>query len=237
MPDELDLSQETNWFYEERARSAVSAFQKRHVNAQFVQNKVEALSLLLSMIPESARVSFGDSISLDQIGVANELRKRSGTVVLAPLDRDQDGSLLVNGKECLDMMRQAFFSDVYLTGMNAVTLDGKLVGTDALGNRLAPVIFGPKKVIVVAGANKIVRDLDEAFARIHHIAAPINAKRHALKHHNEDYGNLPCARTGICVDCNSESRLCKATVIIEGTANGLPKDRLNVVLIGEALGI
>ncbi len=237
MGDELDLSQETSWFHEERARAAVSAFQRRHVNAQFVRNKEDALSVLLPMVPDGSTVSFGDSLTLDEIGIANSLRKRGGTTVLSPMDRAEDGSLVVNGKECLDMIRQAFFSDVYMTGMNAVTLDGKLVGTDALGNRLAPVIFGPRKVIVVAGANKIVKDVNAAMERIHQIAAPINAKRHALKHHNENYGNLPCAKTGICVDCNSEFRICKATIIIEGTATGLHKDRLNVILIGESLGI
>ena len=98
------------------------------------------------------------------------------------------------------------------------------------------MVFGPEKVIVVVGVNKIVKDVDEALERIHGVAAPINAKRHYLKHHRPELGDLPCVRTGRCVDCNHEERICRYTVIIEGTK--LPqKGRINVVLVGEELGI
>jgi hypothetical protein len=110
------------------------------------------------------------------------------------------------------------------------------VSTDAVGNRVAPVIFGPEKVILVIGANKIVKDTDEAYRRIHETAAPINAKRHALKHHRTEFGKLPCVVTGNCTDCNDDWRICRFTVIIEGSM--FPqKDRINVVLVGEELGI
>ncbi|MFH0738183.1 MAG: LUD domain-containing protein [Candidatus Micrarchaeota archaeon] len=120
--------------------------------------------------------------------------------------------------------------------VNAITLDGKIVSTDGLGNRVAPVIFGPEKVILVIGANKIVKDVDQALQRIREIAAPINAKRHALKHHRPEFDNLPCARTGICVDCNHDWRICHYTVIIEGSMVR-EEGRINVVLVGEELGI
>lgn len=236
MPDERDIGEERRWLYQERSRIAVAHLQKRQMNAQYVPNRQEALSTIMGMIPEGVTAAFGDSMTLDQIGVVAELRKRNKNNVLNPMEWDENGVLLLSGEERLRMQRGAFSAEVYLTGANAVTLDGKLVSTDALGNRVAPLIFGPDKVIVVAGANKIVKDVNEAFERIHRIAAPMNAKRHATKHHMEHYANLPCARTGICIDCNSDSRICRYTVIIEGSL-ARRKDRINVVLVGEELGI
>lgn len=236
MSDETDISEEKMWRYQELARLTVSNLQRRNLTAQYVANRQEALATILGMIPEGANVVCGDSVTLDQVGIVNELRKRSQNTVLNPMERNADGSAMVTGEERLRMQRAAFSSNVFLTGTNAVTLDGKLVNTDALGNRVAPMIFGPDKVIVVVGVNKIVKDVNEALERIRRIAAPINAKRHAVKHHMEAFGNLPCARTGTCADCNSDSRICRNTVIIEGTF-GRRKERMNVVLVGEELGI
>ena len=107
------------------------------------------------------------------------------------------------------MARETFSSDIFLVGTNAVTLDGKLVNTDAWGNRVLAIIFGPEKVIVVVGVNKIVKDIKEALERIKKITAPMNAKRHFLKHHRQEFGELPCVRTGDCVDCNHDWRICR----------------------------
>ena len=132
--------------------------------------------------------------------------------------------------------QEVFTADIFLVGTNAITLDGKLVNIDAWGNRVAAMVFGPDKVIIVAGVNKIVKDVNEALERIHNYAAPLNAKRHSLKHQRKDFGDLPCARTGICVDCNHDWRICRYTVIIEG-AMIREKGRINIVLVGETLGI
>jgi len=89
---------------------------------------------------------------------------------------------------------------------------------------------------LVIGANKIVKDVNEALDRIHNVCAPINAKRHALKHHRPEMGELPCAKTGRCVDCGHDWRICRATVIIDGAIVHV-RGRINVVLVGEELGI
>ena len=175
-------------------------------------------------------------MSVDQVGIINELKKRNQNEVIDPFQFDAEGWPVLKGKDRLRAMKEAFFSDVFITGANAITLDGKVVSTDALGNRVAPVIFGPKKVVLVIGANKIVKDLGSALRRIHEIAAPINAKRHALKHHIPEFGQLPCVVTGVCTDCNHEWRICRYTIIIEGSMV-TEKDRINVVLVGEELGI
>ncbi len=236
MIDETDISQERKWFYEQRAKTVVKNLQKGNVNGQYVSSRQEALSAILEMIPAGAVVARGDSLSHDQIGVIPELLKRNQNSIIDPFERDGDGFFVTEAEERQRMQRATFFADIFLTGTNAITLDGKLVSTDGLGNRVSAMIFGPKEVIIAAGVNKIVRDVDEALERIHNVAAPMNAKRHYLKHHRPEFGDLPCVRTGSCIDCNHDWRICRYTVIIEG-AMVREKGRINVVLVGEELGL
>ena len=234
MIDETDISQERAFYSEQRARKVIENLQKRHMNGQYVPNRQEALSAVLNMIPPGAVVARGDSISLDQIGILPELLKRNQNRILDPFATDTDG-LWIEAEARQKMMRECFFADIMLTGTNAITLDGKLVNIDGSGNRVAAMIFGPSKVIVVAGINKIVKDVNEALERIHHFTAPVNARRHALKH-NRNFLELPCVKTGSCVECRHDWRICNHTVITEGA---MPRHagRINVVLVGEELGI
>ena len=237
MIDETDISREKEWLYQERARIVVANLQKKHINAQYVSSRQEALSVILEMIPPGVTVARGDSITIDQIGIIAELGKRKQNRIIYPLDRDAEGFYIIAEMEQRrGIARETFSADIFLVGTNSVTLDGKLVNTDGWGNRVSAMIFGPEKVIVVAGVNKIVKDVNEALARIHEVCAPMNAKRHYLKHHMAEFGDLPCVRTGRCVDCNHEWRICCYTVIIEGSMIR-EKERINVVLIGEELGI
>ena len=236
MVDERDISQERKWFYQERARVVIVSLQKKNINAQYVLTRQEALPVILEMIPEGVTVVRGDSVTLDQVGVTSELRKRKQNKFIDPFAIKPDGSWLRGREERLRLMREAFSCGVFITGTNAITLDGKLVNIDGLGNRVAAMIFGPEKVIVVVGVNKIVQDVNEALARIHEVAAPLNAKRHFLKYPAEEFGDLPCVRTGRCVDCNHDWRICRYTVVIEGSMIQ-EKGRINVVLVGEELGM
>lgn len=236
MLDETDISQEKEWFYRELANKVITNLKRLNINAQYVSSRREALLVMLDMIPEGAIVARGDSISLDQIGIIPELIKRNQNSIIDPQKRDANGVFIAEQEERLAIAREAFFSDIYLTGTNAITIDGKMVNVDGWGNRVSAMVFGPKKVIVATGVNKIVKDVDEAYERISQFAAPMNAKRHSLKHHWPEFGDLPCVRTGKCVDCNHDWRICRYTMIIAGT---LPKDkgRINVVIAGEELGI
>lgn len=236
MVDETDISQEKSWLYEERAKVAVANLQKKNIHALYVPSQKEALAAILGMIPPGAVVYRGDSVTLDQIGIEPELVKRGQNKVVDPKERDEQGLYRRRRRDRLAAQREAFSADIYLSGTNAVTLDGKLVAVDGIGDRVAPLIFGPSKVILVAGANKLVKNVDEALERIHRIAAPLNAKRHFIKHHAEELTDLPCVRTGQCVDCNSDNRICRYTTIIEGTM-ARDKGRINVVLVGEDLGL
>jgi len=236
MIDETDLSQERKWFYEQRAKRVVENLQKKNISAQYVSSQQEALSALMEMIPPGAVVARADSVTLEQIGVISEIKKRNQNGLIDPFERDADGFYITETGERQRMERETFFADIFLTGTNAITLDGKLVNIDGFGNRVSAMIFGPKKVIVVVGVNKITKDSNEAIERIHQIAAPINAKRHSLKHHRPELSDLPCVRTGSCIDCNHDWRICRYTVIIEGTMTR-ERGRINVVLVGEELGI
>ena len=122
-------------------------------------------------------------------------------------------------------LKNAVNSNVYLTSSNAVTEDGKLVNKDGTGNRVASMIYGHERVYIIAGKNKICKDVDEAFKRIETIAAPLNAKRLNLK--------TPCVYTGVCSDCDSAERICKAETIISKNPNGT---EIHVFLINEEMG-
>ena len=237
MVDETDITEEKKWLYETRARTAIKNLQKRNINAQYISSREEALLSILNMIPPGVVVGRGDSISVDQVGVIPELIKRNQNKVIDPLEKDDDGFYIVAEREDRwKMAREIFFTDVFVVGTNAITLDGKLVNTDGWGNRVSQMIFGPEKVIVIAGANKIVKDVNEALERIRVTAAPMNVKRHCLKHHRPEWSDLPCIRTGSCVDCRHDYRICNYTVTIEG-AQIQDKGRISVVLVGEELGI
>ena len=133
----------------------------------------------------------------------------------------------------MQLKRRALTSDIFVTGTNAVTLDGRIVNVDGHGNRVAAMLFGPSKVIIVVGTNKIVHDLDEALKRIRDKAAVLNAKRH------QDFDPAPpCATTGVCSDCSSPWRICNKTVIIDRQYdNNRYKPVITVVVVGEELGI
>jgi hypothetical protein len=236
MIDETDISQEKKWLHEQRARTVIKNLQKRNLNGQYVSGLQEALSAVLEMIPPGVIVARGDSVSFDQVGIIPELIKRDQNRLIDPFRRDADGFYAAGVDERWRMHRETFFADIFLTGTNAITLDGKLVNIDGLGNRVSAMIFGPKKVIVVAGVNKIVKDVNEALERIHGVAAPMNARRHYLKHQRPEFGDIPCVRTGSCIDCSHDWRICRYTVIIEG-ALVRDKGRINVVLVGDELGL
>ena len=236
MVDETDTSQEKQWFNGRRASVVVKALQARNVGAQYALTRLEALSTVLEMIPHGSVVARGDSVTLEQVGIIAEIKKRGQNKVIDPFERDEAGRFVAELEQRRRMQREAFASDVFLTGTNAITVDGKLVNIDGVGGRVAPMLFGPGKVVVVCGVNKIVKDVDHALVRIHSVAAPMNAIRHYVKHHQTEFGGLPCVATGKCTDCSHDWRICRYTVVIEGSMIG-QKGRIQVVLVGEELGI
>lgn len=160
----------------------IKSLLKRKINSQYAASRAEALAAVMEMIRPGATVALGDSVSVDQVGVMEEITKSAQNKIINPLVRDADGNFTFNTHERNRLEREAFFTDIFISSTNAITLDGKLVSVDGHGNRVSAMICGPNKVIIVVGANKIIKDVDEALARIHNIATPINAIRHSLKH-------------------------------------------------------
>jgi hypothetical protein len=235
MVDETDIRSEKASFFLQKAHKVIENLQKRKMNGQYCRDKKEALETVLNMIPPGATVARGDSISLDQIGFPAAIKQRGQNAIIDPFTTDTAG-FWPDERERQKIMRETFFADIFITGTNSITLDGRLVNVDGHGNRVSAMIFGPGKVILVVGVNKIVKDIDEALERIHQYSAPVNARRHVEKHHGEGLSNLPCVKTGFCADCRSEWRICNYTVIIDG-AMPPHQGRINVVLVGEELGI
>jgi len=182
---------------------------------EFVEKADTATTLVLDMIPLEATVRVAGSTSVRQIGLAAQLKRRGTTVI----DAVQPSELPIDERRRLP-------SDILLASSNAVTLDGKLVNIDGVGNRMASMIFGPKRVILVIGMNKIVHDVDEAIDRIKNVIAPYHAMSLGRK--------TPCAVDGCCTDCKSPDRICNVTTIIEKKPSSTD---IAIVLVGEDLGL
>jgi hypothetical protein len=197
-----------------------------NISALYVKDKTQALEITLSMIPKGAVVGLGDSLTLRQIGLLDVLERGDYTL----LNPWRPGTRV---EENIRLKKRALTSDVFVTGTNALTLDGKIVNVDGHGNRVAAMLFGPDKVIIVTGVNKIVPDVPEALEKIRTRTAPANVRRHP------DFDPMPpCGTTGECTDCSSEWRICNKTVIIEREYdNSRYKPRMTIVIVGEELGI
>ena len=216
---EVKMNESIGWYEQHRAEKAVRALNRNCFHALSVRTREEACEEALAMIPEGATVGIGGSMTIGQIGIFPKLKEK-GAKIINPFGRN------VAPESRRQVMREIFLSDIFLSSANAITEDGKLFFIDATGNRAAATIFGPEKVILVSGVNKIVRDLHEAYNRVRYYVAPTNARR--LGYRN------PCEAAGECVDCESPERICNAFV----TLYKKPRQTdISVLLVGEALGI
>lgn len=205
------------WQNECFAKNAVEVLNKKHYNAIYAENADAAKKLVLNMIPENSTVALGGSVTLLDMGFLDIFR----TEKYKFFERYNPTPPLT----ILEVYRQSLLADYLVTSANAITKNGEIVCTDSSGNRVAGMIFGPNNVIIVAGVNKIVKNIDEAFKRIRKIA-PLNAKR---------LGHIaPCVQTGECADCDCDGRICNYTGIIH---NGKKiKNRITVIMVAEELG-
>jgi hypothetical protein len=206
-----------DWFEKLQVERTMKALQKNNFATRFVLKAKDAAKEVFTMIPDGATVGVGGSVTLTEIGFFDE----AATHPVKLLNPSPQPSI----DDFLRVRREMFLADAYVCSSNAVTEDGKLYNIDGTGNRVGSMTFGPKKVILVCGINKIVKDLDEAMSRVQNRAAPMNARRLALK--------TPCAETGVCADCASPQRICNAYVV---TAKKPIWTDVTVLLVGEPLG-
>ena len=204
--------------YEKSGPKVVEALKKRHFEAFYVSSKEEAVKKAMEIIPHGDSIGWGGSFSIDEIGLKAELEKSGHKMI----DRD----LAKTAEERRKLMVEALCCDTFLMSSNAITEDGQLFNIDGVANRVAALCFGPKSVVIVAGMNKVVPNLDAAYHRVRGFSAPANAQRFEI--------NTPCKITGECANCMSEECICNQFVT---TRLCKPAGRIKVILVGEDLGI
>lgn len=202
-----------------RMETVIKNLEKRNITGHYCESAAEAAETVKALIEEGAEVSWGGSATLDEIGVKDMLKSGSYNVN-DPMEIRKDRVTTI------ELRRKALTCDVFLSSLNAITMDGEIVNIDGTGNRVAAITFGPKKVILVAGVNKIVNEEKDAVGRIKTDACPPNCIRLGKK--------TPCAVTGKCGNCLSVGNtICSYTVV---TRFSPEVDRLHVVLVNENLG-
>ncbi len=211
-------------YWQIRLNRVKEALQHNNFEAYLVEDTTQAKHVIeneiLANLKNVRRVARGDSLSYEATGMLEVIRNNAAYEWIDPFEAG------LADEESYERGRQALLADLFFTGSNAVTESGILVNLDGWGNRVAGLTFGPRHVVVVAGRNKIVPDLEAAMFRIKDYAAPLNAIRHKVK--------TPCVKTASCEDCSSPERICNSWTITE---KSFPKGRIQVVLINEDLGI
>ena len=201
-----------------RMERCAEALRRNNFAAECVDSKEEALELVEELLPDGATVAVGGSVTLSETGILPMLKSGRFDYI----DRYAPG---LTATERREVFLRSFGCDYYLCSANAVTENGELYNVDGTGNRVAAMLYGPEKVIVVVGCNKLVKDLEAADERVRAVAAPANAIR-------LDRGT-PCTKTGRCSDCRSEGRICASRVVF---ARQLTPGRITVILVAEELG-
>lgn len=203
--------------YEKRGQILVKNLQSRRFEAYYCADKASALKKALELIPRDAIVGWGGCASAQQIGLMDAVK--AGYKVY---DRDSTSTM----EERVKMMKKCLTADVFLTGANAISLDGQMVNIDGNGNRVAAIVYGPDSIIVIAGMNKVVDTLEDAVKRARTIASPINQQKFA------DH-KTPCMVTGSCGNCKEPDCICNQILI---TRHCRPQGRIKFVIVGEELG-
>lgn len=206
------------WINEQRILRTIEALNKNNMNGYLVNTKEELIEKIRELVKENSTVACGGSMSLFETGVIDHLRSERYNF----LDRYKEG---LSREELTRLFKESFFVDAYFASSNAVTEDGKLYNVDGNGNRVAAILFGPEKVILVVGVNKIVKNIDEAVIRNREVSAPANAKRLNKM--------TPCAKVGYCMDCKSNDKICREFTVIASQSN---KDRIHVIFMNEDIG-
>lgn len=202
---------------QKRAHDVIEVLNRCKFDAHYAEDAAAAKEIVRSLLPSGAEIAVGGSVTLQETGIMDLIRSDEYKFI----DRFNNSSW----EEELHKYRLGYLSDVFVTGTNAVTMEGQLVNIDCTGNRVGCIGFGPKKVIVVLGANKIVNDAAEGIRRAKSVA-PLNSRR--IKHGN------PCDESMSCSNCTGTNRICNIVSIIDGCYK-FP-GRISVIVIAQELG-
>ena len=195
----------------------ISNLEKKGYIVSYYKTAEEAADAIDGSV-DGTTVGMGGSVTIDELGLAEKLKKHNTVYWHQHLQPGDDANAIraaANG------------ADVYLSSVNAIAETGEIVNIDGTCNRVSAMLYGHKRVIFVAGINKLAEDEEKAIARARNIAAPKNAKRL--------HRNTPCAvNADRCYNCKSPERICRAlSVFWEKPSNGI---RYEIVLVGETLG-
>ncbi len=190
---------------------------KRNIKGLYFKDLNETKKAVLQIIPQNLTVGIGNSRTLKDMNISQELNKRGNIVY--------DKTFAKSKEESKELKKKSLITDWYISGSNAISMDGHIVNIDHSGNRVAALTYGPEKVIIVIGTNKITKSLDEAIFRSRNHSAPLNAKRAGF--------NPPCIELGKCSDCKTKERVCYYLSIIEGQ---YIDDRMYVFIVNQELG-
>jgi L-lactate utilization protein LutB len=200
-----------------------NALERNNFQVHLAEDSAAAHRIVMEeILPASGArsIAWGGSLTAVGTGLFQTLQRRKDLEMIDTLDKQ------LPAEEQLARRRQSLLVDLFITGTNAITEEGQLVNLDMLGNRVAGITFGPRHVVIIAGRNKIVPDVDEAMFRVKNIAAPANAMRLDKK--------TPCVKTSYCEECKSPDRICNSWTITE---KSYPKGRVNVILVNQDLGL
>ena len=196
------------------AEQIIKGLESRNMTGYYAKSKEEALKMALDLIPEGSRVTKGGSMSVVEIGLEDAVKNGNYEYCDRAAMKDKREAELF-----------AYSADVYLGSVNAITEDGVLVNIDGNSNRVSAYAYGPKKLVLIVGLNKVASDSDAAMKRARNEAATINAQRFGL--------STPCSKTGRCMDCKSPDTICCQFLITRFSKH---KDRIHVILVNENLG-
>lgn len=206
-----------NEMEKEKYKALQENFRKRNIQVEYFDSLESVKTHILSVIPKGKTIGIGHSQTLQKMDITNELLKRDCIVY--------DKELAKTTEECRKLKKKALTSDYYITGSNAISMDGRIVNVDHSGNRVAAICYGPDNVIIVVGKNKIVDTVEDAINRVKNIACPMNAQRAGY--------HPPCVMINRCVDCVSTERVCNCLSIIEGQSD---KNRMLLLIVEEECG-
>lgn len=204
-------------FHSLTAYKAIQSLKNRRMDAYYCETKEAAVEKALEIIEEGKTVSWGGSMTLQEIGLIDAVKKGSYTVY----DLDE----CATEQERNELQLKISYCDYFLMSTNALSLDGKLINIDGRGDRIARLIYGPKNVIIIVGKNKLCTNEEEGIIRARTISAPLNAIRL-----NKD---TPCVTSGLCHDCQTESTICTNVLV---TRLSRDEGRIKVIIVGESLG-
>lgn len=196
------------------AETVIKGLASRNMTGYYAETKEEALKKALELIPEGSKVARGGSATVNEIGLTEALSNGNYDFCNREIEKDKKAAELF-----------AYTSDVYIGSTNAMTEDGILINIDGNSNRVSSYSYGPKKLILIVGMNKIAKDVDAAMKRARNTAAPVNMTRFGR--------NTPCMKTGTCMNCKSPDTICCQILI---TRYSMHPDRIHVILVNDVLG-